>query len=124
MRLKGSLPDAFAVAEVPKHEISSPRDWLFPPGISSRTDSYNPLTGTPDRLTFFFTWTSTRLTGYVMLLPSVLLGAYCLRTCFLSVRWMRSAFSNWDMSERITRSPSFNPAKTSTVFTEARPSFT
>jgi hypothetical protein len=42
MRLKGSLPDAFAVAEVPKHEIRSPHDWLFPPGISSRTDSYNP----------------------------------------------------------------------------------
>src|SRR6266436_4014312 len=58
MRLKGSLPDAFAVAEVPKHEIRSPHDWLFPPGISSRTDSYNPLTGTPDRLTFF-TWTRT-----------------------------------------------------------------
>jgi hypothetical protein len=52
MRLKGSLPDAFAVAEVPKHEIRSPHDWLFPPGISRRTDSYNPLTGTPDRLTF------------------------------------------------------------------------
>ena len=29
MRLKGSLPDAFAVAEVPKHEIRSPHDWLF-----------------------------------------------------------------------------------------------
>ena len=35
MRLKGSLPDAFTVAEVPKHEIRSPHDWLFPLGISS-----------------------------------------------------------------------------------------
>jgi hypothetical protein len=52
MLLKGSLPDGFAVAEVPKHEIRSPHDWLFPPGISSRTDSYNLFTGTPDRLTF------------------------------------------------------------------------
>jgi hypothetical protein len=51
MRSKGSLPDAFAVAEVPKHEIRSPHDWLFPPGISSRTNSYDPFTGTPDRLT-------------------------------------------------------------------------
>ena len=49
---EGSLPDAFAVAEVPKHEIRRPHDWLFPPGISSRADSYNSLTGTPDRLTF------------------------------------------------------------------------
>src|SRR5882762_8124434 len=30
MRLKSSLPHAFAVAEVPKHEIGSPHDWLFP----------------------------------------------------------------------------------------------
>lgn len=52
MRLKGSLPDAFDVAEVPKHEIRGPRDWLFPPGISSRTDSDNPVAGTPDRLAF------------------------------------------------------------------------
>lgn len=56
---------------------------LFPPGISSRTDSYNPLTGTPDRLTFFFTWTSMRLTGHVMVLPSVLLGALLLTDVFL-----------------------------------------
>jgi hypothetical protein len=53
MRLKGSPPEAFAVAEVPKHEIRSPHDWLFPPGISRRTDSCYPLTGTPDRLTFY-----------------------------------------------------------------------
>jgi hypothetical protein len=64
------------------------------------------------------------LTEHVLVLPSVLLGDYCLRTCFSSVRWTRSAFSNWDMSERITRSPSFSPAKTSTVVTEARPSST
>ncbi len=50
--VEGLIAGCVAVAEVPKHEIRSPHDWLFPPGISSRTDSYNPSTGTPDRLTF------------------------------------------------------------------------
>ncbi len=62
MRLKSSLPHAFAVAEVPKHEIGSPHDWLFPPGISSRTDSYNPLRRTPDRLTFSLGWVRDKST--------------------------------------------------------------
>src|SRR6185503_18925584 len=40
------------------------------------------------------------------------------------LRRTRDTLSHWDMSEMITLSPTAMPLSTSTVFTEARPSFT